>query len=801
MKELSVGASLAWQIAAGEAAAAKHQYIEKEHMMTGVLSLEKVLGDEDAGITPDVRELPQAECSGVEDVLRTFELDATRVRRLIRQRLGKGSFKRTEKVVHRSEECRRVFARAESMAQPGQVSCLHLLAAILEEPGDVIGGVLAEAGVKPADLRQSVLDALKKRAGEIPHYVRNDEKGGAESEKVQAGEQKQDLAATHFLDRYGRDLTQEAREGKLGPIIGRRQELLEVIQTLARRTKNNPVLVGEAGVGKTAIVEALAIRVAEGKDPDILGGKRIIELNIGSLVAGTKYRGEFEERLTRIIKEAQAHPEVILFIDELHNVVGAGRAEGSMDAANIMKPALARGNLSCIGATTIAEYRRYIEPDSALERRFEKVIVNEPSADETMAILRGMRPKWEEHHKVRIADKALEAAVNLSVRFDPDHQLPDKAIDLVDKAGARTRVPVLSMMPGDGRRKTDDGRRETGSEVTELTVAQVLSDKIGVPLEVVTGHLEGMAQSRLLELDSFLKKRLIGQDEAVERVCRRLLMAHAGLAQRRGPLGVFLFLGPTGVGKTQLAKLMAEFLFGSESDMIRLDMSEYMEEHSAAKLIGSPPGYVGHEEEGQLTGRLRTRPYSVVLLDEVEKAHPRVFDLFLQVFDEGRITDAKGRTADARNAIFVMTSNIQPGKQFNVGFQDAAESRTAMQHEVKARFRAEFINRVDEQIVFRPLSEEDARRILRPMLEAISEELRKRHNVTLHVSEEAEQALARAGYSPEYGVRELQRTVERLVQAPLSGLILSGRLKEHDAWQVVRGEQGLIVVPFIREAE
>jgi uncharacterized protein (TIGR02391 family) len=348
-----------------------------------------------------------------------------------------------------------------------------------------------------------------------------------------------------------------------------------------------------------------------------------------------------------------------------------------------------------------------------------------------------MRPKWEEHHKVRIADNALEAAVNLSVRFDPDHQLPDKAIDLVDKAGARTRVPVLSMMPGrkDGRRGTEDGRgiaagaEETGGEVTELTVAQVLSDKIGVPLEVVTGHLEGMAQSRLLELNSFLKRRLIGQDEAVERVCRRLLMAHAGLAQRRGPLGVFLFLGPTGVGKTQLAKLMAEFLFGSESDMIRLDMSEYMEEHSAAKLIGSPPGYVGHEEEGQLTGRLRTRPYSVVLLDEVEKAHPRVFDLFLQVFDEGRVTDAKGRTADARNAIFVMTSNIQAGKQFNVGFQDKAESRTAMQHEVKARFRAEFINRVDEQIVFRPLSEEDARRILRPMLDAISEELRKRHRL------------------------------------------------------------------------
>ncbi len=456
MSRLSVGASLAWQIAASEVAAAEHQYIEKEHMLAGVLSLEKVLDGENAGITPDVRELLQAECSGVEDMLRAFELDSTKLRRQVRARLGMGSFKRTEKVVHRSEDCRRVFARAERMAQPAQVTCLHLLAAILEEPGEVISGVLAEAGVKPADLRERALAAVSKGAREIPHFVRNDkQEGGAgpAPEKVHPGEQKQDLAATHYLDRYGRDLTQEAREGKLGPIIGRRQELLQVIQTLVRRTKNNPVLVGEAGVGKTAIVEALAIRVAEGKDQDLLGGKRIIELNIGSLVAGTKYRGEFEERLTRIIAEAQAHPEVILFIDELHNVVGAGRAEGSMDAANIMKPALARGNLSCIGATTIAEYRRYIEPDSALERRFEKVIVNEPSADETMAILRGMRPKCEEHHKVRIADKALEAAVNLSVRFDPDHQLPDKAIDLVDKAGARTRVP---------RPEHDAGQRETG---------------------------------------------------------------------------------------------------------------------------------------------------------------------------------------------------------------------------------------------------------------------------------------------------------------------------------------------------
>ena len=715
MKGLSAGATLAWHMAASEAGAAKHQYIEREHLMAGVLSLEKVLDGENAGVTADMRELLQAECGCVEDVLRAFELDSTQLRRQVRKRLGKGSFKRTEKVVHRSEACKRVFAQAERMAQPAQATCLHLLVAILEEPGEIIGGVLAEAGVKPAELREQALAAVLGEKEEILRCAQNDK--AHEREKVHTGEQKQAEAPPSYLARYGRDLTKEAREGKLGPIIGRRQELLQVIQTLARRSKNNPVLVGEAGVGKTAIVEALAIRVAEGKDPQVLGGKRIIELNIGALVAGTKYRGEFEQRLTRIIEEVQAHPDVILFIDELHNVVGAGAVGGSLDAANIMKPALARGSFRCIGATTIAEYRRYIEPDSALERRFEKVVVNEPTRDETLAILRGMRPKWEEHHKVRITDRALEAAVSLSVRLDGDHQLPDKAIDLVDKAGARTRVPMLSMMPG-GKSATVD---EVCGEVTELTVAQVLSDKIGVPLEVVTGHLEGMAQSRLLELGSFLKKRLVGQDAAVERVCQRLLMAHAGLAERRGPLGVFLLLGPTGVGNTQLAKLLAEFLFGSETDLIRLDMSEYMEEHSVAKLIGSPPGYVGHDEEGQLTGKLRTNPYSVVLLDEVEKAHPRVFDLFLQVFDDGRVTDAKGRTADARNAIFVMTSNIQARKRLGIGFQDAAGPTSETLQEVKARFRPEFLNRVDEQVVFQPLSEDDARRILRPMLDVISE--------------------------------------------------------------------------------
>ena len=437
MADFSVGVFLSWQIAAGEAAAANHQFIEKEHILIGIFSLEKlfILNAEESGLKPQERHAVQVEHDVIEDVLRGFELDLTQLRRQLRKRLGQGNYKHVEKVIHRSDASKKIFNRVGELPTPTrEITCLHLLAAILEEPGKVISQVLNDAGVKPADLREQALACATREQRQHQEPV-----------EVHQGEHKVAQVGTHFLDRYGRDLTQEAREGKLGPFIGRRKELLHVIQTLARRTKNNPVIVGEAGVGKTAIVEALALRVVEGKDPHVLTGKKIVELNISALVGGTKYRGEFEERLARIIEESRKHPEVILFIDELHNVVGAGRAEGSMDAANLIKPALARGELRCIGATTIGEYRRYIEADPALERRFEKVIVNEPSPEETLEMLKGIRPKWEEHHMVRITDQALGAAVNLSVRFDVDHQLPDKAIDLVDKAGARTKIPMLSM--------------------------------------------------------------------------------------------------------------------------------------------------------------------------------------------------------------------------------------------------------------------------------------------------------------------------------------------------------------------
>ncbi|MDP3112591.1 MAG: ATP-dependent Clp protease ATP-binding subunit, partial [Thermodesulfovibrionales bacterium] len=529
--------------------------------------------------------------------------------------------------------------------------------------------------------------------------------------------------------------------------------------------------------------------------------KRIIELNMGTLVGGTKYRGEFEERLTKIIEEASSNPDIIIFIDEIHTLVGTGSAGDSMDAANIMKPALSRGDIKCIGATTIAEYRKYIESDPALERRFEKVIINEPSRDETVEILKGIRPKWEKHFNKKITDKALEAAVDLAIRFDTDHFLPDKAVDLVDKAGARMQVPFLSMMqPGKGVEIKPEGKPGYG-EVTESTIAQVLSDKINVPIEIIAGHIEGK-ESHLLELNSFLKKRIIGQDEAIDKVSQRLLLAHTGIGRKTGPLAVLLFLGPTGVGKTETAKSLSEFLFGSQSNLIRMDMSEFMEEHSVSKLIGSPPGYVGYDEEGQLTGKLRSKPYSVVLMDEIEKAHPKIFDIFLQVFDEGRITDSKGRTVDAKNIIFIMTSNLghTEHRKKGIGFlEQDEESKPEINSEIKKLFRPELINRIDEQIVFSQLGEDNVREILKTMLHEITEDVGKRYNIKIKVTEEAERFISQKGYSPEYGVRELRRTVEKLVQIPLSDLILSGKIKEQRALNVILRNEEIQIVPISEE--
>lgn len=792
MTALSIGATLAWNVAAAETAASRHRLIGREQLLIGICSLGKCLQDKSISLQPQARQALQAEHDELAAVFAGCGLDPTRLRRRVREMCGRGNCEHIGVASHRDEACKAASGRAEALKRQGVATdCLHLLAGLMQEPGPIVEQAMKDTGVKPAALERLLAAILRTPKPEAARHEAPEAPASGEG-------------TTPFLDHFGRDLTLAAREGQLGPFVGRRQELLQIIQILARRSKNNPVLVGEAGVGKTAIVEALAMRITRGKDPQVLGGKRIIELNMGALVAGTAYRGQFEERIDQILREAISHPEIILFIDEIHTVVGAGRAEGTTDAANLLKPALARGKLRCIGATTIAEYRRHIESDTALERRFERVMIIEPSPEESLEILKGIRPAWEMHHGVQFADDALDAAVRLSVRFDSDHQLPDKAIDLVDRAGARTRVPILSMgAPSANRTATRDAASATLTRpvVNGLTIAEVLAAKMGLPLEVVTGYLHGMEGFRLRDLEPYLKSRLVGQTAAVEAVCQRLLLAHSGLTQRRGPLAVFLFLGPTGVGKTEMARQLTRFLFGAESEMIRLDMSEYKEPHNVARLVGSPPGYIGYESEGQLTGKLRSRPYCVVLLDEIEKAHPDVYDLFLQVFDDGRLTDAKGRTADASNAIFIMTSNIAVTGKWGFGQHETVAHAPALLDGLRKSFRAEFLNRIDDVVVFRGLDRDDILQILWPMLEEVCGTLARQHGITLNVTPDALEHLIQAGYSPAYGARELQRTVERLLQVPLSELLISGRLQKHSHWQVIHADGGLVVQPLVSGGE
>ena len=775
MAGLSGAAGLAWQIAASEAAASRHPFIEREHLLIGICSIHKAIGllRFSRPGTISVEHI-RAEADRLEGILSELGISAMAFRRGVRSRIRPGHAQHSSPALHRSEACKMIFSRAEELADGSgseETGANHLLEAILEDPGPIITSVLVAAGVTPEVLHRELASG---NSGGRKQKVGLEEGGGVAT----SGEQRP--SETPLLDRYGRDITRSARERRLMPFVESdrtRNTLRQLLKVLLMPTKNNPVLVGEAGVGKTAVVEALAERIVLGQDRWVLGGKRLVELSMAELVAGTKYRGEFEERLTRLIEEVRSHPEVILFIDEFHTVVGAGRAEGApMDAGNIMKPALARGELRCIGATTISEYRRSVEKDPALERRFQQIQVVEPGRDETLEILLGLRAHRESHFGVTIDDDAVSAAVDLSIRFDPMHFLPDKAIDLLDRACAECRVPLLS------RALEPDRRGPMGVAVVKPgVVAKVVAEKLGIPLEVVRGGMGGMSESRIRGLEEYLNRHVVGQEAAISRVCRRLLLAHAGLGDRRRPLGVFLFLGPSGVGKTELARRMAAYLFSDERAFIRLDMSEYQEDMSVSRLVGSPPGYVGHEEGGQLTGRLRTTPYAVVLFDEMEKASPRVYDLFLQLFDEGKITDAQGRTADARNAIFVMTGNIRVGKEMGFLAGDRAVLADGALAEARRRFRTEFLNRIDEQIVFRPLLPADVRRVLDIHLSELEEQLRNTHGVALRVEPEAREWLAGAGYSEEYGIRELGRVIDRFVRGPIGTMSADGELERRAA--------------------
>ncbi|MEH1890373.1 ATP-dependent Clp protease ATP-binding subunit [Nostoc sp. UHCC 0926] len=702
----------------------------------------------------------------------------------------------------------------------------HLLLGLIREGEGVAARVLENLGVDLSKVRTQVIRMLGETAEVSP--------GGS------SGRTK-----TPTLDEFGSNLTQMAIDNKLDPVVGRAKEIERVIQILGRRTKNNPVLIGEPGVGKTAIAEGLASRIATKDIPDILEDKRVVTLDIGLLVAGTKYRGEFEERLKKIMDEIRSAGNVILVIDEVHTLIGAGAAEGAIDAANILKPALARGELQCIGATTLDEYRKHIERDAALERRFQPVMVGEPTVDETIEILYGLRERYEQHHKLKISDEALVAAAKLSDRYISDRYLPDKAIDLVDEAGSRVRL-INSQLPPAAKeldkelrqilKEKDDAVRSqdfdkagelrdremeikaeiraiaqsktnaTGNEgeepvVTEEDIAHIVASWTGVPVNKLTES----ESEKLLHMEDTLHQRLIGQDEAVRAVSRAIRRARVGLKNPNRPIASFVFSGPTGVGKTELAKSLAAYFFGSEEAMIRLDMSEYMERHTVSKLIGSPPGYVGYNEGGQLTEAVRRRPYTVVLFDEIEKAHPDVFNMLLQILEDGRLTDAKGRTVDFKNTLLILTSNIgskviEKGGS-GIGFEfseDASEStynriRSLVNEELKQYFRPEFLNRLDEIIVFRQLSKPEVTQIAEIMLKEVFGRLTEK-GITLEVTDRFKDRLITEGYSPSYGARPLRRAIMRLLEDSLAEEILSGRIKDGDTALVDVDENGVVQV-------
>ena len=714
----------------------KHFYLGVEHIFIALTKVEN-------GIT--------------QGVFQQLNLNPKQVRDAVRRFAGMGDGNRYwegVKITPRYEAVLELASKQAGSRGNAPIGEKDLFLAILKEGENLPVRLLRNSGVNVREMiRLAEEEKVPVAAGRVPR-----------------------ASDTPLLEKFGRDITHLAKEGKIEPVIGRGDEILQLVRTLSRKTKNNPVLIGEAGVGKTAIVEGLALRIAEGKLTASLRDKRIIELSLASIVAGTKYRGEFEERVVGIINESKAHPEIILFLDELHTLLGAGAAEGALDASNILKPALARGEIKCIGATTIAEYRKHIEKDPALERRFQPVVVNEPSIEDTLEILKRLKERYENYHQLKIAESAVEAAVRLSAKYVPDRRLPDKALDALDEACSGVKIPFLSMYGEKEAKITGTG------EVTAENVAEVISRWTGIPVRQLT--LE--ERERLLHMAEIIKKRIIGQDEAVEKVAEVVRMGRAGLKDPKRPTAVFLFLGPSGVGKTELAKATAEFLFGSDNEIIRLDMSEFMEKFNVSKLIGSPPGYVGHEDEGQLTGRLRRKPYSIVLLDEIEKAHPEIFDLFLQVFDEGRLTDSKGRTVDAKNAIFIMTSNIgtEHYTRGQMGFKgvtdkEGRDNKGQILTDLKGRFRPEFINRLDDIIVFQPLGLAEISQITRNLIAALQNRLGER-GVRLFVNDEALDLICREGFEPTSGARPLARAIERLVAKPLSEKIIAGEFVSGD---------------------
>jgi ATP-dependent Clp protease ATP-binding subunit ClpC len=784
-------------IAQENAESMHHNYIGTEHLLLGLIL-------EESGVAGRV--------------LRGMGLNPRRVQEMVERMAGtQGRGTRTN--LELTPRVKRIIELAVDEARRlghHYIGTEHLLLGLIRQGESVALDILKKMGISPEQIRQETRKAIQENPVQASgQYQRQAEKKGNKKSK------------TPLVDQLAIDLTSKAEEGKLDPVIGREREIERVIQVLSRRTKNNPALIGEPGVGKTAIVEGLAQKIIHGETPEPLLDKRVLQLDVGSLVAGTMYRGQFEERLKRVIEELK-ESESILFIDEVHMLVGAGSAGSSVDAANILKPALARGELQCIGATTLDEYRRNIESDAALERRFQPILVEEPTIEETIDILHGIRGPYEEHHRLRISDEALEAAAHLSARYVPDRFLPDKAIDLIDETSARVRMyktPIagnlkesferLRTVQRERESAMEDARYEdaadlrerereleekieqlrlgwqdmdAGPAVSSEDIAEVVAMWTGIPVMQIAGE----ESERLLQMEEALHARIVGQDEAIDSIAKAVRRARAGLKDPKRPIGSFIFLGPTGVGKTELTKALAEFLFGSEEALVQLDMSEFMERHSVARLVGAPPGYVGYEDAGQLTEALRRRPYSIVVFDEIEKAHPEAFNMLLQIMEEGHLSDARGRKVDFRNAVIIMTSNVGADmikRQTSLGFapredeksEEVAyeEMRDKLMGQLKRVFRPEFLNRVDGTIVFKSLTKQEIKDIVDLELKKVQERLAE-HQISLKVTDAAKTILADEGYDPDYGARPLRRVIQYRVEDALSDALLAGRFKEGD---------------------
>ena len=807
-----------------EAQRFNHEYIGTEHILLGLVK----------------------EGSGVgANVLKNLGVDLRKVRLEVEKLVKSGPDMVTMGKLPQTPRAKKVIEYAIEEARNlnhNYVGTEHLLLGLLREHEGVAAQVLMNLGLKLEEVREEVLNLLGAgtESEESQSGKGNAPNGGQGGEQPGGG--KASKSKTPALDSFGRDLTELAAEGSLDPVIGRANEIERLIQILCRRTKNNPVLLGEAGVGKTAIVEGLAQKIITKDVPEILADRRIVVLDLAMMVAGTKYRGQFEERIKAVMNEVRRAKNVLLFIDELHTLVGAGGAEGAIDASNVLKPALSRGEIQCIGATTLDEYRKYIEKDGALERRFQTIVVEPPSKDETVQILMGLRDRYEAHHRVQITDDAIRSAVELSTRYITARVQPDKSIDVIDEAGARIRLKSMSKPPNMAeleeqierlsiekdeavkaadyeraaelrdqcenlRRKKEqiqkDWRnkaKEIDGVVDEEVVAEVVSKMTGIPLT----RLEKAETERLLKLEDELHKRVVSQNEAVSSISKSLRRARSGLKDPRRPAGSFIFVGPSGVGKTLLAKTLAEFMFGDEEALIRIDMSEYMEKHNVSRLIGAPPGYVGYEEGGQLTERIRRRPYSVVLLDEIEKAHPDVFNMLLQIMEEGQLTDSFGRHVDFRNVVLIMTSNIGAELIKNkggFGFAKPSEEanytkmKQTLMSEIERYFRPEFINRLDDVIVFRPLTRDNLVNIVEYELKKVRERLKERE-MTLEIEEKAKDFLIEKGYNPDFGARPLRRALEQHVEDPLSEAILRGEIRNGQSIKVIReeGAEGLKII-------